>query len=110
MTLMAHTPCDYCGIDEAMMTMDSPNGPDDDKPIWNVCKNCNEIIKEQKNLAFAHMLSAMDTPLAKEFGKEKIKEINERIAKLENGKPTLSMVLRRKNEEAVEDCDVKRSN
>ena len=91
--------CVYCGEREADVIIDDPNC--DSTKKWNVCLNCEAVIREQQKMSVGYLL--LDTCKKQgitTYGAEKIiREAREAIKQLEkdSGIPTICVMIKKES-------------
>lgn len=88
--------CDYCGEEEAIKTIFSPNA---DGTMWKVCLICEAVIEAQQKLTMGHMLKHMSINAKGRVHAQKT--IDDAVAELESisketGKEILSVTITKK--------------
>lgn len=71
--------CIYCGEEEATEIIMSPNCDDEKNPVWDVCKDCKDTIKEQQKLSFGAMIAHMKDDFSKNYGEKIMNEANKKL-------------------------------
>lgn len=92
------TKCDYCGEFEAVIKIFNPNFDDDEHPFWEVCNDCDSVIREQQKLSFGIGLQDMDDDYSKKYGQKLVDEASENLNEIatRTGIPNLSVVIKKK--------------
>jgi RNA polymerase subunit RPABC4/transcription elongation factor Spt4 len=83
--------CAYCGEEKGTELIDNPNW--DTLERWLVCKDCKEVIENQRKLSMGVMLS--ENPYGEKIGGEMIKEANDKLYDISQrtGKPISNIII-----------------
>lgn len=88
--------CFYCGKEKGTEEIDDPNWDTLEK--WLVCKNCKEIIENQRRLSFGSILTGKT--FGKEIGEKMMMEANDALYNISQkiGKPITNISIYKTNE------------
>ena len=75
--------CTYCGEVEATEKMLNPN-VDEKEAVWNVCKDCKEIIHHQMGLSFGSSMLNSDNKNVRQLGEKICAKANDKFDKIAN--------------------------
>ena len=97
--------CDYCGEENAQVSIINPNGIDSDEIRWDVCITCKKVIRQQQNLSFGailehHANKIGENGIGLEYAKNLQKTAKQKIKELahESGKEVISVKMTRQGE------------
>ena len=88
--------CAYCGEEEGTEKIPSPNF--DEIEMWDVCKDCKEVIKQQQNITFGSILAGKENDeFAERYGNKIISEANNKLQEIaeRTGKPIMVAEIRK---------------
>ena len=90
----------YCGEEEATERICSPNGLDDKPSMWDVCKDCKEVIQQQQSLSFGAILAHMENDFSKNHGEKIMNKANKKLYEIakRTKKPILNACIYKKKD------------